>query len=100
VECALKSVIARKTQRHEFPPEPRVVSRMYIHKLDELLSIAGLDSALNSAAAGNPALRTNWALIKDWTSESRYLSGGLDGRELYRAVAGRNGIIGWLRQYW
>jgi HEPN domain-containing protein len=100
VECALKSVIARKTQRHEFPPKPKVVSGMYVHELDKLLVAAGLDSALDTAVAKNPALETNWALVKDWTVDSRYLATGLNGQELYRAVAGRNGVLGWLRQYW
>jgi HEPN domain-containing protein len=100
VECALKSAIARKTQRHEFPPKPTVVSGMYVHDLNKLLMVAGLESALDTAVASNPALKTNWSLVKDWTVESRYLAIGLDGEELYRAVAGRNGVLRWLRQYW
>jgi hypothetical protein len=100
VECALKSAIARKTQRHEFPPKPTVVSGMYVHDLNKLLIAAGLDSTLDSAAAVNSALKTNWALVKDWTVESRYIVSGLNGEELYRAVGGRNGVLRWLRQHW
>ena len=100
VECALKSAIARKTRRHDFPPKPKVVYGIYDHDLNKLLVAAGLDSALDTAAAANPVLRANWALAKDWTIESRYLTSGLNGVELYRAVAGRNGVIGWLRQHW
>lgn len=101
VECALKSVIARKTQRHDFPPEPKFLrDSVYVHDLNKLLSATGLVGALNAAVAANPALRTNWALVKDWTVESRYLVSGLNGAELYRAAAGRNGVLRWLRQYW
>lgn len=100
VECALKSAISRKTQRHEFPPKPRIVSNMYEHDLNKLLVSAGLENALNLAANSNPALKANWALAKDWTIESRYLASGLNARALYRAVAGRNGVLGWLRQRW
>jgi hypothetical protein len=100
VECALKSAIARKTQRHDFPPKPKVVYGVYDHDLNKLLVAAGLDSALDTAAAANPVLRANWALVKDWTIGSRYLTIGLNGVELYRAVAGRNGVLGWLRQHW
>ena len=86
VECALKSAIARKTQRHDFPPEPNFVREsVYIHDLNKLLRAAGLESILNTAAASNAALRTNWALVKDWKPQSRYLLSGLNGKVLYRA---------------
>lgn len=100
VECALKSAIARKTRRHDFPPKPKVVYGVYDHDLNKLLVAAGLDAVLDTAAAANPVLRANWALVKDWTIESRYLASGPNGDELYRAVAGRNGVLGWLRQHW
>jgi hypothetical protein len=100
VECALKSAIARKTRRHDFPPKPKVVYGVYDHDLNKLLVASGLDTVLDTAAAANPVLQANWALVKDWTIESRYLASGLDGEELYRAVAGRNGVLGWLRQHW
>jgi hypothetical protein len=101
VECALKSAMARRTRRHDFPPEPRFVREsVYVHDLNKLLAAAGLESTLNTAVTSNAALKTNWALAKDWKPESRYLLGGLNGRALYRAVAGRNGVLGWLRQHW
>jgi HEPN domain-containing protein len=46
VECALKAAIARKTNRHEFPPKPTIVSGMYVHDLNKLLVAAGLETAL------------------------------------------------------
>jgi HEPN domain-containing protein len=100
VECALKAAIARKTRRHDFPPKPKVVYGVYDHDLNKLLVAAGLDAVLDKAAAANPILQANWALVKDWTIESRYLASGLNGYELYRAVTGRNGVLGWLRQHW
>jgi HEPN domain-containing protein len=99
VECALKSAIARKTRRHDFPPNPKSF-RVYIHDLDDLLKAAGLESTLNAAVANNAALKSNWALVKGWENESRYSLSGLTGRDLYRAVAGRNGVMSWLRQHW
>ncbi|MFZ0956727.1 MAG: hypothetical protein WAN60_10325, partial [Candidatus Sulfotelmatobacter sp.] len=79
---------------------PKVVYGIYDHDLNKLLVAAGLDSVLDTAVATNPVLGTNWAVVKDWTIESRYLTSGLNGGELYRAVAGRNGVLGWLRQHW
>ncbi|SRR5712692_4489951 len=100
VECALKSAIARRTQRHDFPPKPKVVYGMYEHDLNKLLVSAGLENALNSAVVNNAVLKANWALVKDWSVESRYLVGGLSAHDLYRAVTGRNGVLRWLRQHW
>ena len=101
VGCALKAAIARKTHRHDFPPDPKFLrDNVYVHGLNKLLVAAGLDSALEVAAAGNPGLRTSWAVVKDWTIDSRYLTAGLNGGELYRAITGRNGVLRWLRQHW
>ncbi len=90
-----------KTQRHDFPPDPKFVREsVYVHDLNKLLVAAGLESTLNMAVANNAALKTNWAVVKDWKVESRYLVSGLNGDALYRAAAGRNGVLRWLRQHW
>src|SRR5271154_5522176 len=90
VECGLKSAIARKTRRHDFPPEPKIISKIYVHDLNTLLAAAGLVTALNTAAKTDPALKANWALVKDWTNESRYSVSVASADGLYRATAGRN----------
>jgi HEPN domain-containing protein len=100
VECALKAAIARRTQRHEFPPKPAIVRGIYDHDLNKLLLAAGLEAALDAATATNTALNQNWVLVKDWTIESRYLVTARSAQILYRAAAGRNGVLQWLRQHW
>jgi hypothetical protein len=101
VECTLKSAIARKTQRHDFPPEWQYVKdKVYTHSLNNLLVTAGLAATLEKAVANNAGLKTNWAIVKDWKVESRYQVGGLNGNALYQAVAGQDGVLKWLRQYW
>lgn len=100
VECALKSTIARRTNRHDFPPKPKIVYGMYDHDLNKLLVAADLETILNAAVMNSAALKANWLLVKDWTVESRYLTTGRRAHDLYRAVTGRNGVLGWLRQHW
>jgi hypothetical protein len=101
IECGLKSAIARKTRRHDFPLDPKIVSQtIWVHNLNKLLVASGLEQDLNAAVANNPVLKANWALVKDWTNESRYLLSGLGADGLYRAVTGRNGVLTWLRQHW
>jgi len=101
VECALKAAIARKTRRYDFPPEPKFLrDGVYVHDLNKLLVAAGLDKALDASAATNAQLKQNWIVVKDWAVESRYIVAGLSAQALYRAAAGRNGVLGWLRQHW
>ena len=101
IECGLKSAIARKTRRHDFPLEPKIVSQtVYVHDLNTLLTAAGLATALDTAAKADPSLKANWALVKDWKNASKYSLTVASAYGLYRAAAGRNGVLRWLRQHW
>jgi HEPN domain-containing protein len=100
VECAVKACIARNTRRHDFPPPQNTVRDIYSHDLAKLIKLAGLQGALDTETTKNSSLNKNWAVIKDWKNESRYLTKGLNARDLYRAVAGRDGVMQWLRQRW
>jgi HEPN domain-containing protein len=98
VESALKSAIARETQRYEFP-DLRRVQRAYTHNLEDLLKLAGLEPSLN---ASEPAIRNSWTKVKVWNVESRYHVGcsELEALDFLEAVAGRHGVHKWLRQFW
>ncbi|HXB21520.1 MAG TPA: hypothetical protein VNV88_09065 [Candidatus Solibacter sp.] len=88
VECALKACIARQTKRYEFPPKVRHVHDVYTHDLDKLLRLAGLDKQLESDIQTNTALAINWAVVKDWDEEKRYVTSGLNGRDMHAALIG------------
>lgn len=98
VESALKSSIARMTQRYEFPDQRRV-NRAYTHNLEDLLRLAGLEPRLDAAEA---AVRGAWAKTKIWNVETRYHVGRPEAEVLdfLDAVAGRHGVQRWLRQFW
>lgn len=100
VECALKACIAKQRKRFEFPPKKRSVEKMYSHDLDELLDVAGLDAQLKKEIAANPDFAANWNTVKDWTAESRYQTSGLNGKDMYNAVTGPNGVLSWIRLRW
>lgn len=101
VECALKACIAKNTKRNDFPPNMNTVRDIYSHDLGKLISVAKLETALDADRRRNTPLDNKWAVvIKDWNINSRYAVGGLNARDLYRAVAGRNGVMQWLRQRW
>jgi len=100
VECALKACIAKNTNRHDFPPNPDLTRRVYSHDLVKLVGAAGLLAMLEAENRTNNSLKANWAVVKDWNVDSRYVTKGLNAQDLYRAVAGKGGVMQWLRQRW
>jgi hypothetical protein len=100
VECALKACIAKKTKRFEFPAKADYAREVYSHKLNTLVSVAGLDADLKKEINANPAFATNWSTVKDWTKESRYKTEKLNGRDMYNAVVGGDGVLPWIKQRW
>jgi len=100
IECALKACIARKTKRFQFPPKTESVREIYSHKLNALVSVAGLDAELKKEIDTNTAFGTNWITVKEWTEESRYKTSGLNGKDMYNAVMGPDGVLPWIKQRW
>ena len=72
VECALKSVIAKRTRRHDFPDKD-IVNASYTHDLEKLVKTAGLDTLLKRRIATDAAFEVNWSVVKDWLETSRYI---------------------------
>jgi hypothetical protein len=100
IECALKACIAKETKRHEFPPKVDDVRRVYTHNLEGLLKLAQLEKQLETDAKTNPSLGINWNVVKTWNEETRYKASGLNGRDLYAAISGPNGVLPWIKQRW
>ena len=100
VECALKACIAKNTKRHDFPPNQSAIKDIYTHDLVKLIGAAKLQVTLDTERRRNVSFNNKWDVVKDWNINSRYAVSGLNARDLYRAVAGRNGVMQWLRQRW
>jgi len=100
VECALKACIARATKRYEFPPKPEYVRKLYVHDLDKLLQLAGIDLQLENDMRTNTALANNWNVVKVWDDKTRYVASGLKGRDMYQALIGPDGVLTWIKQRW
>ncbi|MCH8206109.1 MAG: HEPN domain-containing protein [Chloroflexi bacterium] len=71
VECALKACLAKQTRRYDFP-DRKLVNASHTHDLESLLRVSGLYSDLQTESRTNRALDENWAVVKDWTVDSRY----------------------------
>jgi HEPN domain-containing protein len=100
VECALKACIAKNTRRYDFPPNQSAVKDIYTHDLAKLIRAAKLEAALDTDRKSNILFKNKWDVLKDWNINSRYATSGLNARDLYAAVTGRNGVMQWLRQRW
>ena len=100
VECAVKACIAKNTKRHAFPPNQSTVRDIYTHDLSKLISAAKLQTALDAETSRSDSFKKSWGVVKAWNVESRYMTKGLNAGELYTAVAGRGGVMEWLRQRW
>jgi HEPN domain-containing protein len=101
VECALKSCIAKLTQRHEFPNRERT-QRSYVHKFGELLKAAGLEQAHQKEAQRDQAFLRHWNVVQLWSPDRRYLvTDAATTRELIEAVSDRNhGVLRWIKLHW
>jgi hypothetical protein len=97
-ECALKACIAKETRQYDFP-DKRWAQAVWVHHLSELLGLSGLKPILDGASA---ALRTNWAVVKDWTEESRYeFHTEGEARAIFEATMDpQDGVLEWLKQRW
>lgn len=101
VECALKACVGRRTRRYDFP-DKRLVDASYTHDLGKLVKVAGLELELEKQAKASRIFQQNWALVKDWTEESRYHGSRREkAHDLYLAIASRrHGVLRWITQHW
>jgi len=102
VECALKACIARHTKRFDFPPEPGMIRKIYVHDLVLLVKSAGLEQRFAEDRQADAELDANWALVKDWSEESRYRTWTLrEAQGLVEAISdSRHGVLKWISRHW
>ena len=102
VECALKSCIAKKTKRFEFP-DKKLTNRSYTHDLKDLVGASEMEGELRKRGKSNRESEKNWAVVKDWTEEHRYrtdISKKLAGDLSSAIVSKKYGVLTWLRNFW
>jgi HEPN domain-containing protein len=102
VECAFKACIAKRIKRYEFP-DKKLVNEIYTHDLSKLLSVSGLELEHRRESAADPNFESNWAIVKQWSEQARYLYGVSQSKveELYLAVVSKQGgILPWLKKWW
>ncbi|HXR40182.1 MAG TPA: HEPN domain-containing protein [Terracidiphilus sp.] len=101
VECALKSCIAKRTREHDFP-DKKLVNDSHTHDLAKLLQLAELKVDLETAMQGNPAMKSSWDAIQDWSETSRYeRRNAQEASDLLQAIEEQaGGLLPWIRLRW
>jgi hypothetical protein len=101
VECALKAAIAKLVNQYDWP-DKSFVNSAHTHNLSALMKAAGLEDALDIDTAGNPILKRNWLVAKDWNEQSRYQRHiQADAVKLVNAITdSTNGVLPWIKARW
>lgn len=74
----------------------------WTHSVQDLVELAGLESARDADNALNPLLAQNWLIVREWSEKSRYeQKSQVDAEELYNAIVdSANGVMPWIRIRW
>ena len=101
VECGLKACVAKQTQRYEFP-DRGLANKTYTHNVKTLVEAAGLETQRDTDAEHDPDFGSNWAVVKDWTEQSRYeTKSRSDATDLLNAITDpAHGVMQWLHRHW
>jgi HEPN domain-containing protein len=102
VECALKACVAKQTKQYDFPPHRKIIEKIYTHEIGGLVKSAELETQLDKVKKENKSFETNWAIVKDWTEESRYKEyNQKEAEDLISAISNsQNGVLQWLKLHW
>ena len=102
VECGLKACLAKQTKSGDWPPKPEKVRGYYSHNLEDLVKLAGLQSAFETAMKTDPILTGYWGIVKDWSEQSRYETyTQSDALALFDAITNNpHGVFAWIQQHW
>jgi len=102
VECALKACIAKKTKEFDFPPDRRMVEKVYSHDLNALLLASELASELDAEIDSHSAMGLDWETVRDWSERSRYEGKTAnEANALLEAIEnGKGGFLPWVRLHW
>jgi hypothetical protein len=101
VELALKSCIAKLMQPNTIP-DKAFINAIYIHKLDSLLSTAGLRPQFDANTKADSQFAAYWAIVNNWSEESRYeFWDPISAATLLQAINDPDhGVFQWVKKHW
>jgi len=105
VETALKACIC-KLMDEDFPPGSGELAKAFrIHRLKDLVVLAGLRKRLEAKRSQDIDFAANWDLIEGWSEARRYEAIGSSDQsrtqELITALDNpTHGVLTWLKSLW
>jgi HEPN domain-containing protein len=101
VEIGLKAVISREF-RADTLPDKGFVNKIYVHKLIELVRLAGLETEFENRRRIDADFRTAANVIADWSEEARYRNvEPTVAKAMLEAVLDEDaGFLPWLKTHW
>jgi len=101
VELALKACIAKLIQPNVIP-DKAFIHAIYTHKLDSLLSTAGLRPQFDQNIKSDTQFAAYWVITNNWNEESRYeFWDPISAATLLDAVNEQNhGVFQWVKKHW
>jgi len=101
VELGLKACIARQFLADALP-DKQLVTKIFTHKLGELVGLAGLRLSLESERSENLVFDRNWAVVSEWSEEARYeiVNGESCAKLRFAIMHEHHGVKRWLSSYW
>ncbi len=102
LECAIKACISKQVKEFDFPNK-KLAEKSHKHDLFDLIGVAGLKQKLNENEEQDQDFKLNWAVVKDWSVESRYDHNinQKKAEDIYNAITEENsGVLQWLKIHW
>ena len=101
LECILKAFITKQVKEFDFP-DKKLANDSYTHNLANLVITAGLKQKLTEQEKQNKEFKLNWAVVIDWSEESRYKLAitKQEAHDLFTAITdNESGVLPWLKKY-
>jgi hypothetical protein len=101
VELGLKACIAKQVSA-ETIPDKSLLRGILDHKFMALVGLAGLTTALKEQQDKDPNFAANWAVVSEWSPDSRYEAKDVMSAELiHQAIADpKSGVLQWIKAHW
>jgi hypothetical protein len=103
VECGLKACVLAYVERTGVIfLEKKYSEKCWTHDSEELVSLAGLGKALESAIIASAVFEDHWKVVEEWSELSRYQQKTeVEARKLFEAVNDHsNGVLQWIKGHW
>lgn len=93
VEFALKVRIISQLMKSDSYPTQQSIKDFYNHQLPSLCKLAGLEDEM----IGDPTVRLQWLVVRQWTEQSRYVFDKTEAQatDMYQAI--EQGVLPWIK---